>query len=544
MNILNVSQVSKAYFDDVIFEDLKLEVNELDRIGLIGRNGVGKSTLFKLITGEEQPDTGYISVSKGKHIGLLHQIPNLPNDLTVYECLSDSFIKLNEIESEMKYLEKKMASDTDNLDKILKQYAIKQEKYETLGGYEKDSRIDHVLQGLNCSHLLNSRWENLSGGERTKISLAILLLKSPELLLLDEPTNHLDIHSIEWLTQFIKSYKGAVIIVSHDRYFLDETINKTFEIDQQQLYIYNGNYSYFVKEKEDRILKEYEAFKNQQKKIEKMKAQIKQLKIWANQAVPPNDAMHRRAKSMEKALARIEIKKKPIIDPKTMKLEIHSVDKSSKDIYKFIDVAKVYDDTLFENVNIKIRRNERIAIVGENGSGKSTLLKLMLEEVCPDEGEVIIAPNIKIGYLSQHHFDNQEDTVLEVYRTYAEVTEGVARNQLANFLFYGYDVFKKVKDLSGGEKMRLRWAQIMSDEFNVLILDEPTNHLDIESKEVLEDALNHFDGTIIAVSHDRYFLDKFFNITYWIENKNVVKYVGNYTYAKQKKIIAEKEIIK
>ncbi|PKE34320.1 ABC transporter ATP-binding protein [Macrococcoides caseolyticum] len=535
MNILNVTQVSKSFTGDVIFEDIKFEVNDNDRIGLIGRNGEGKTTLFKLISGEERPDSGFISLSKDIRVGILSQIPKFPDDMDVYSCLAQTFIDLDVIEKKMKALELKMASNPDNLEKILVQYANMQEKFEALGGYEKDSKINFVMHGLKINSLADRLWSQLSGGERTKVGLAMLLLQSPELLLLDEPTNHLDIDSIEWLTQFIKNYKGAVIIISHDRYFLDETVSKILEIDQQALHIYHGNYSYFIKEKEDRILREYEEYKNQQKKIQKMKAQIKQLKIWANQAVPPNAAMHRRAKSMEKALARIEIKKKPIIDAKTMQLDIQSADKSSNDVFTFIDVAKMYDDILFEDVNMKIRRNDRISIVGANGTGKSTLIKMMLEDVFPDEGEIIIAPNIKFGYLSQHHFTEDNDTVLDAYRAYASVTEGEARNHLAGYLFYGYDVFKKVKDLSGGEKMRLRWAQIMSNDFNVLILDEPTNHLDIESKEILEDALDKFEGTIIAVSHDRYFLDKFFDVTYWIEDKNVNMYLGNYSCAKQKK---------
>lgn len=535
MNILNVAQVSKSFTGDVIFEDIKFEVNDNDRIGLIGRNGEGKTTLFKLISGEERPDSGFISLSKDTRVGILSQIPKFPDNMDVYSCLAQTFIELDAIEKKMKDLELKMASNPDNLEKILVQYANIQEQFEALGGYEKESKINFVMHGLKIYSLSNRLWSQLSGGERTKVGLAMLLLQSPELLLLDEPTNHLDIDSIEWLTQFIKNYKGAVIIISHDRYFLDETVSKILEIDQQALHIYHGNYSYFIKEKEDRILREYEEYKNQQKKIQKMKAQIKQLKIWANQAVPPNAAMHRRAKSMEKALARIEVKKKPIIDSKTMQLDIQSADKSSKDVFSLIDVAKMYDDILFESVNMKIRRNDRIAIVGANGTGKSTLIKMMLGDVDPDEGEIVIAPNIKIGYLSQHHFTEDNDTVLDAYRAYASVTEGEARNHLAGYLFYGYDVFKKVKDLSGGEKMRLRWAQIMSNDFNVLILDEPTNHLDIESKEILEDALDKFEGTIIAVSHDRYFLDKFFDVTYWIEDKNVNMYLGNYSYAKQKK---------
>ncbi|WP_323703605.1 ribosomal protection-like ABC-F family protein [Mammaliicoccus sp. Dog046] len=535
MNILNVAQVTKSFTGDVLFENIKFEVNENDRIGLIGRNGEGKTTLFKLITGEEHPNHGHISLSKEKKVGILSQIPDFPGNMIVMDCLESVFTELKQIEIRMNELEESMTNDSANIEKLLNQYANLQERYEKLGGYEKESQINFVMHGLKIDQLSMREWSQLSGGERTKIGLAMLLLQMPELLLLDEPTNHLDIDSIEWLTKFIKNYRGAIMIISHDRYFLDETVSKIIEIDQQQLHVYHGNYSYFVQEKVERILREYNEYKDQQKKIQKMKAQIKQLKIWANQAVPPNASMHRRAKSMEKALARIEVKRKPIIDAKKMTLDMKAVDKSSKDIYTLVDIAKMYDEVLFENLNMKIRRNERVAIIGANGTGKSTILKMFIGEVEPDEGELIVAPNIKVGYLSQHHFNKETDTVIEAYRAYASVTEGEARNHLAGYLFYGYDVFKKVKDLSGGEKMRLRWAQIMSNNFNVLILDEPTNHLDIESKEMLEDALSKFEGTIIAVSHDRFFLDKFFEQTYWIQNGEVTKYLGNYSYAKEKR---------
>ncbi len=535
MNILNVAQVSKSFTGDMIFEDIKFDLNDKERIGLIGRNGEGKTTLFKLIAGEERPDSGFINLKKDAEVGLLSQIPSFNDEIKVYDCLDSVFSKINNMEQSMRKLENDMTEKPDELDKILNHYARLQTEYETLGGYEKDSKINFVMNGLKINHLKTQEWHLLSGGERTKVGLAMLLLKSPELLLLDEPTNHLDISSINWLTQFILNYKGAVMIISHDRYFLDETVDKIFEIDQQKLHVYHGNYSHFIREKEDRILSEYEAYKTQQKKIQKMKAQIKQLKIWANQAVPPNDAMHRRAKSMEKALARIEVKQKPILEARKMQLEMESTDKSAKDIFIFDNIAKIYDDILFEDVNIEIYRNERVAIIGDNGSGKSTLLKIMLDEIQPDLGTLKRADNIKIGYLAQHHFNNESDTVLQAYREYANVIEGEARNHLAGYLFYGYDVYKKVKDLSGGEKMRLRWAQIVTNDFNVLILDEPTNHLDIDSKEILEDALAKFTGTIIAVSHDRYFLDKFFHKTYWIEDGYVTHYNGNYSYAKDKK---------
>ncbi len=435
----------------------------------------------------------------------------------------------------MRQLEVKMVEESDDIDQILKQYDRLQNEFESLGGYDRDYKIDFVLNGLKIAYLKTQQWSDLSGGEQTKVGLAMLLLQSPELLLLDEPTNHLDIESIEWLTKFIQQYNGAVMVISHDRYFLDETVTQILEVDQHQLYVYPGHYSNFVIEKEKRILSEFKTYQTQQKKIQKMKAQIKQLKIWANQAKPPNASMHRRAKSMEKALARIEVKPKPRLEHNKMKLDIAQTESASKDIFVLKDVAKMYDDILFEGVNMKIRHHDRVAIVGANGTGKSTLLKLLLKEIVPDEGHVQIAETNRIGYLAQHQFNTGEMSVLEAFRQYAHVSEGEARNHLAKYLFYGYDVYKKVKDLSGGEKMRLRWAQMISQQFNVLILDEPTNHLDIDAKEALEEALEEFDGTVIAVSHDRYFLDKHFSKTYWIDNKQLHYYPGHYSYAKQKR---------
>ncbi|HGH0783040.1 TPA: ribosomal protection-like ABC-F family protein [Staphylococcus pseudintermedius] len=535
MNIVNVSQLTKSYNGNKVFDHIKFEVNQNDRIGLIGRNGEGKTTLFKLIAKKEQADEGFISIAKDVKVGLLAQIPNLPPDAIVINQLYQAFDTLNGIEQRMRQLEIKMVEGADDINQILKQYDRLQNEFETLGGYDRDYKIDIVLNGLKIAHLKTQQWSNLSGGMQTKVGLAMLLLQSPELLLLDEPTNHLDIESIEWLTKFIQQYKGAVMVISHDRYFLDETVTQILEIDQQQLYVYPGHYSNFVIEKEKRILNEFKAYQTQQKKIQKMKAQIKQLKIWANQAKPPNASMHRRAKSMEKALARIEVKPKPRLAYNKMKLDIAQSESASKDIFVLKDVAKMYDDILFEGVNMKIRRRDKVAIVGANGTGKSTLLKLLLREIVPDEGHVQIAETNRIGYLAQHQFNTGEMSVLEAFRQYTHVSEGEARNHLAKYLFYGYDVYKKVKDLSGGEKMRLRWAQMISQQFNVLILDEPTNHLDIDAKEALEEALEDFDGTVIAVSHDRYFLDKHFSKTYWIDNKQLHYYPGHYSYAKQKR---------
>ncbi|PTI38452.1 ribosomal protection-like ABC-F family protein [Mammaliicoccus vitulinus] len=535
MNIINMSKLTKSYTGEVIFENIKYDLNEGDCVGLVGRNGEGKSTLLKLMAGIESPTEGQISWQKNISIGYLNQLPTYEDDKQVYECLSEVFEEINHISKQMQSIETDMANQTDQMEQLLKKYGHLQEQFEERGGYERDAQIRRVSHGLKINHLLSHTWGKLSGGERTKVGLAQILLQQPKLLLLDEPTNHLDISSIDWLADFIKQYSGAVVIVSHDRYFLDDTVNQIAEIDQGQLHIYHGNYSYFVKEKEARIIREFEAYQIQQKKIKKMEDSIKQLRLWASQAKPPNAAMYKRAKSMEKALDRIKRLDKPILEHKKMNVNLAEGQRVSNDVIELEHVSKMYEDILFEEIDLLIRRKEHVAIIGDNGTGKSTLLKMMMNQIEPDEGIVKRASNLRIGYLSQHTFEDIEDqSVIATFREAVHVTEGQARHILAQFMFYGDDVFNKISSLSGGEKMRLRWAQIVNQDFNVLVLDEPTNHLDIDAKETIEDALIDYNGTIIAVSHDRYFLNKLFDTTYLLKDKKLTKYEGNYDYVIEK----------
>lgn len=538
MNILNTSSLSKHYLDHILFDQVKLTLNAGDIIGVVGRNGEGKTTLLKLLAGIESPSLGTISWKKDIDIGYLAQVPNMNDDISIYTYLESAFQKLHDISQQLDTLTQQMAVDIENLDSYMTQYGTLQSYYEAHGGYEIDAKIRRVAHGLKITSLLEMTWGTLSGGERTKVCLAKLLLQPTELLLLDEPTNHLDIQSIEWLAQYIKQYTGAVVIVSHDRYFLDEVTNQIVEIDQQQLHHYHGNYSYFVDEREKRILADFEAYKTQQKKIKQMQKAITQLRTWASQAKPPNASMFRRAKSMEKALNRIKKLDKPTLNAKQMALTLTNNTLGADKLIQLKGVSKTYNTPLFKNINLLIRKNEHVAIVGENGTGKSTLLKMILGEVIPDEGSVQIANHLKIGYLSQHVFNNESnDSVLNVFRKGVHVTEEKARHILAQFMFYGDDVFKNIEDLSGGEKVRLRWAQIVNSDYHMLILDEPTNHLDIDAKETIEDALSDFKGTIITVSHDRYFLNKLFHTTYLLENQTLTKYYGNYD--DMKKHIAE-----
>lgn len=535
MNILNASNISKSYVEETLFDNIKVTLNSGDTVGLVGRNGEGKTTLLRLLAGLEKPSEGIISWKKNVRIGYLNQIPDYENDTSVYKCLKSVFQELNAISEQLETIENKMAEDIESITTQMSRYGELQTYYEENGGYEIDAKIRKVTYGLNIDHLLDTEWGNLLGGERTKVGLAQMLIKSTDLLLLDEPTNHLDIKSIEWLANYIENFDGATVIVSHDRYFLDETVDQIIEIDQKMLHIYNGNYSNFVEEREKRLLVEFEAYKTQQKKIKKMKESIKQLRTWASQAKPPNAAMYRRAKSMEKSLNRIERLEKPTLDSKKMNMKLEEGKRVSNRVIEMENVAKGYDYLLFENVNMLVRRGEHVAIIGDNGTGKSTLLKIILGLTSVDAGAIKTANNLKIGYLSQHEFESDnDDTLLNTIRGKINVTEGEARHILANFMFYGKDVFKKVKDLSGGEKIRLRWAQIVNTDYNLLVLDEPTNHLDIDAKETIEDALLDFEGSIITVSHDRYFLNKLFNTTYLLKNKTLEKFEGNYNYIKEK----------
>lgn len=537
MTICSVNNVTKSFGGNIIFENISLEIKNGERVGLVGRNGSGKTTIFQLLTGMESLDAGAIHMKKGTRIGHVAQIPKFDESMTVYEVLSSAFKIEKELEREMRTLEKHMAEEQESsvLQKLMERYGIIQEKFAFLGGYEIEANIMKVANGLQVTELFPRSFLELSGGEQTKVSLAYMLLQKPDLLLLDEPTNHLDLFAVEWLEQFLKEYNGTVMVISHDRYFLDEVVTKIFDLEDGEIHVYHTNYSRFVEEKEERLLQEFQAYQEQQKKIKKMKEAIKRLREWANQANPPNEGLHKRARSMERALERMEKLKKPILERKQMGLQFEGQERSGKDVVVMKEVSKGFaDHPLFNEVNLHVRFQERAAIVGRNGTGKTTLLKLLLEEIEPDAGEIRIGSSVKIGYLSQHAYGNMKSNVLEAFREYVAVTEGEARHILAKFLFYGPAVFKKVTQLSGGEKMRLRLAQLMYQDINFLILDEPTNHLDIESREVLEEALEQYNGTILAVSHDRYFLNKLFEKTYWIDERKLFEFAGNYAWARQK----------
>lgn len=542
MIVCSVNQVSKMYGGNLLFENISFELHERDRVGLVGRNGSGKTTLLKLLAGQEAPDSGLIHWKKGVSVGYLAQIPDYHNELLTKDILRTAFSELIQMEEKLRKLEEEMGHESNEakLAKLMEHYGDLHDDFTLKGGYEIDANIERIVNGLKIYDLLNKQYLTLSGGEKTKVGLAFILLKNPDLLLLDEPTNHLDLVTVEWLGNFLQVYSGTVVVISHDRYFLDDIVNKILDLEDGTVEYYHTNYSGFVTEKQERLLREFHAYEEQQKKIKKMKEAIKRLRDWANRANPPNEGLHKRARNMERALERMDILNRPLLRRSKMKLEMDTSDRSGNDVITLHGVSKSFGKKLlFKNVNLHVSYQQRVAIIGENGTGKSTLIKLILREYPPDEGEVRIGSIVKIGYLSQHVFsDVNDETVIEVFLNEVRVTDEEARHILARFLFYGHMVFRKVSQLSGGERMRLRLAQLMHQDMNLLILDEPTNHLDIDSREVLEDALEEYNGTILAVSHDRYFLNKLFGKIYWIESKEVHCFEGNYHRATEK--MAEK----
>lgn len=535
--ICTIKDVSKMLGGNTIFESLSLSIKTGEKLGIVGRNGSGKTTLFKLIIGTEAPDKGVINFKKGTKIGYLAQIPTFTEEVTGMDVLNSAFEKLKALQTKMQQLEEKLScTDQPNMEKLLKEYGDVQEDFTNQGGYSLNSEIDKVIQGLQLSTFVHQSFSNLSGGEQTKIMLGKLLLTQPDLLLLDEPTNHLDLFAVEWLEQYLVNYTGTVVIISHDRYFLDQVISKVADLEDGELTLYHGNYSSYIVNKEERLMREFQEYEEQQKKIKKMKEAIKRLRQWANEAVPPNPGLHRQARNMERALERMEKLRKPIIDPKKMNLSFEAASRSGKEVVIMDNVSKSFGNkVLLHKSNLYVYWKERVAIVGRNGTGKSTILRLLLGEILADEGNARLGSNVRIGFLSQHfEILNPKERLIDVFRSEVSVVEAEARHILAKFMFYGPDVFKRVGDLSGGERMRLRLAQLMHQDINLLILDEPTNHLDIESREVLEDALEDFQGTILCVSHDRYFLNKLFHRTVWLDSGHLTTFEGPYNWARGK----------
>ena len=530
MIILDVNKVSKSFGFGNILNEVSFSINEGEKLGLVGNNGTGKSTLLKIIAHIEKQDNGTISIKKDAKVEYLEQgdIADSKSGLC-RDILYSAFENLNEIELALKNYESKMSSvlDPNELNSIIEKYSNLLEKFTRLGGYEKDLQLDIVLNGLNIDrNLLNREFSSLSGGERTLINLAKILLSKPDLLLLDEPTNHLDITRIEWLEKFIREYKGSVIIVSHDRFFLDKTIQKVIELESGKTKIYFGNYTDFIIQKENEEVKEFQIYKVQQRKFDEMEKAIKRLKEWGKMA--DNPTFFRRAKAIQSNLDRL--RENAIEKPKEKTeypINFKSYGRGSNEVVKIKNLSLYAGNKkLLENSNCLILNGEKVAIIGDNGTGKSTLINEIISNSNPS---IVVGSNQKIAYLSQIiQFVDNKQSLLEYFISETGLEEDIARSVLHNFQFFKKDVLKRVGILSGGEKLRLKLAILLQKEINLLILDEPTNHIDIETREVLEDTLSKFKGTLIFVSHDRYFINKLANKIMEFYNHKLYTFQGNY----------------
>ena len=538
--ILSLSNVSKSYGTDVILEKISFNIEEKEKAAIVGVNGAGKTTLFKIITGEISSDSGDIYFKKDSSFGYLKQnaIPN--SEGTIYNEMLAVFSPLIKAEDDLRQMEHEMShmSGTE-LKEHMKKYSDLQYKFELMDGYSYKSRIKGVLKGLGFTEDdFNRPVKSLSGGQKTRVYLGSLLLSKPDLLLLDEPTNHLDIESIAWLEDFLRSYTGAVLIISHDRYFLDKIVTKTIEIENKKSHIYEGNYSFYAKNKEINRQIEQHHFVQQQKEIKHQEDVIAKLRSFNR------EKSIKRAESRQKQLEKMEVVNRPENLPDKMRLKLTPKITSGNDVLHAEGLSKSFDNkTLFSNLDIDIKRGEKTAIVGPNGIGKSTLLKILLGKAEKTTGEIKWGTNVHVGYYDQeqHNFNENNTIFQEISDTYPEMTNGEIRNVLAAFVFEGDDVFKLISSLSGGEKGRISLAKIMLSKANCLILDEPTNHLDIFSKEILENAINNYEGTVLYVSHDRYFINKTATKIIELSKDGVKEYLGNYDYYIEKKNTAKRE---
>lgn len=534
--ILSCNNISKSFGTDVIIKSCSFNIEDHEKAAIVGINGAGKSTLLKIITGIESADTGLVTLAKDKTLGYLAQQQNLGSDNTIYDELLSVKQYILDMEKELRSIEKRMnTADGDELENLMKKYSDLNHRFEMENGYAYKSEITGVLKGLGFSEedfTLNVN--TLSGGQKTRVALGRLLLAKPDIILLDEPTNHLDMESIRWLENYLLNYNGAVLIVAHDRYFLDKIVSKIIELDNGVATVFSGNYTDYAAKKailRNMKLKEY---LNQQREIKHQEDVITKLKQFNR------EKSIKRAESREKMLDKIEIVDKPqeLNDKMNIKLEPNVV--SGNDVLTISGLSKSFDDvTLFDNIDIEIKRGERVALIGNNGTGKTTILKLINGIIEPDSGSIYLGAKVNIGYYDQeHHVLDPDKTIFDEIRdAYPDLNNTQIRNTLAAFLFTNEDVFKYIRDLSGGEKGRVSLAKLMLSNANFLILDEPTNHLDIVSKEILENALNNYTGTVLFVSHDRYFINAAATRIIELSNKTVVNYIGNYDYYLEKRDI-------
>lgn len=521
---INLSLINKSYgFNNIVLNDIDMTIQKGEKVGLIGSNGCGKSTLLKIIAGKEVADSGIVSIRKGVTLGYLSQIPE-ESDILIKDYINSAFKELLEMSERLDKLQEKL--ENNDLDVITK-YTNLQEKFINMGGYEYQTKIQKILPVFNITdEMLERNFNTLSGGEKTIVSLVRLLLQEPDILLLDEATNHLDIARIEWLEKFLKNYKGTVVVVSHDRYFMDNVVNKIFLITKRGIESYFGNYSYYIVESENRLIQEFNAYKNQKKQIEAMEKSIKRLQEYGKKCGDSGgEIFFRRAESIRKRLEKMEKLDKPD-EKKNININFNGSGRSGHDVLTINKLDLSFDNkVLFNKMSLNLYYKDFSCLVGENGCGKSTLIR----EILKGNPSIRLGTKLEIGYIPQEIvFENEESSIFDEARKYFIGYDEQLRAALVKYLFGGENIYKKIKYLSGGERVRLRLFCLMQKSYNFLILDEPTNHIDIDTREILENALLEFDGTVLFVSHDRYFINKISNNILEIKNNKIFKHVGNY----------------
>lgn len=532
--ILACQNICKAFGDNEVLKNASFHIEEREKAAIVGINGAGKSTLLKIIIGEMSADDGQTVINKGASIGYLAQHQEMQSGNTIFDELLTVKQDVLDLEARIRSMELSMKQvQGAELQELMDQYARLSHEFEQKNGYAWKSEITGVLKGLGFTEEdFSKHVDTLSGGQKTRVSLGKLLLSKPDIIMLDEPTNHLDMGSITWLETFLMNYQGAVLIVSHDRYFLNRVVAKVIEIDQGQVTTFMGNYSDYAQKKAMLREAQMQAYLNQQREIKHQEEVIAKLKSFNR------EKSIKRAESREKMLDKLEVLDKPTEVKADMHIELEPRVVSGNDVLTVLGLSKAFPpQTLFTDIDFEIKRGERVALIGSNGTGKTTILKILNQVIPADAGEVHLGSRVQIGYYDQeHHVLHMEKTVFEeLSDAYPTLTNTKIRNVLAAFLFTGDDVFKRIKDLSGGERGRVSLAKLMLSEANFLILDEPTNHLDIVSKEVLEDALNHYTGTVLFVSHDRYFINTVATRILDLENQGLTNYIGNYDYYLEKK---------
>ena len=505
-----------------ILDGLTFQVDAGERVGLLGRNGAGKTTLFRILTGELDYDSGTVQIASGRRVGLISQIPVYPEGYTVEDVLQTAFARMFRMKDEMDALALRMEQGASD-DATLRRYGELNARFEGLGGWDTETAVNKVANGLSISPEMRTRlFDRLSGGEKTRVNLGRLILEDTDVLLLDEPTNHLDLQATEWLEEYLRRFRGTVVTISHDRYFLDRTVTRIIELLDGKAEFYSGNYSFYAIEKERRYQERMKQYLKEQAKIRQLEKAAEQLHLWAFMG---NDALHKRAFSMEKRIQRMRTTQKPT---KARRLEARFQSREFKgdEVLQIKGVSKAFGERrLFEDVYLRVEGGERIALLGENGTGKTTLLNMLVGLDSPDAGMIRLGPSVKAAYLPQViHFAHPERSILDTMLYELDITPQSARNRLAAYQFTGEDVFKSVSVLSGGELSRLRLCMLMDESINLLILDEPTNHLDIDSREWLEQAVEEFDGTLLFVSHDRYFINRFATRVWELEDHAITDY--------------------